>query len=91
MCAKENLLSDLGIQERKTSIKVKTMNGEVLKSSKALEDLEVAQASNGKAERVWVKLPYTYTEEDLPVVINKVATIDKIKRWGYLDYIKVRS
>ena len=52
MFAKKNLLSDLGIQGRKTSIMVKTMNGEVTKSSGALEDLEVAQASNGKAERV---------------------------------------
>ena len=57
LCNHENLLSDLGIQGRKTSITVKTMNGEVTKSSEALEDLEVAQASNGKAERVWVKLP----------------------------------
>ena len=57
--ATENLLSDLGIQGRKTSIMVKTMNGKVIKLSEALEDLEVAQASNGKAERVWVKLPCT--------------------------------
>ena len=64
------------------------MNGAVTKSSEALEDLEVAQASNGKAERVWVKLPCTYTQEDLPVDSNEVATIDKIKRWGYLDKIK---
>ena len=56
--AKENLISDLGIQWRKTSITVKNMNEEVTKLSQALEDLEVAQA-NGKAERVWVKLPCT--------------------------------
>ena len=63
------------------------MNGEVTKSSEALEDLEVAQASNGKAEKVWVKLPCTYLQEDLPVDINEAAIIDKIKRWGYLDKI----
>ena len=85
---KENLLNDLGIQGRKTSITVKTMNGEVTKSSEALEDLEVVQASNGKAEKVWVKLPCTYTQEDLPVDSNDVATINKIKRWGYLGKIK---
>ena len=81
-------MSDLGIQGRKTSITVKTMNGEVTKSSEALEDLEVVLASNGKAERVWVKLPCTYLQEDLPVDSNEVATIDKIKMWGYLDKIK---
>ena len=48
MFAKENILSDLGTQGWKTSITVKTMNGEVTKSSEALEDLELAQASNGK-------------------------------------------
>ena len=88
--AKEYLLSDLGIQGRKTSITVKTMNGKVTKSSEALEDLEVAQASNGKAERVWVKLPCTYTQEDLPVDSNEVATTDNIKKWGYLDKIKAK-
>ena len=86
--AKENLLSDLCIQGRKTSVTVKTMNREVTKLSEALEDLEVAQASNGQAESVWVKLLFTYTEEDLPLDSNKVATINKIKRWGYLDKIK---
>ena len=31
---------------------------------------------------------WVLTQEDLPVDSNKVATIDKIKRWGYLDKIK---
>ena len=39
--AKENLLSHLGIHWRKTSVTVKSMNGEVTKSSETLEDLEV--------------------------------------------------
>ena len=83
--AKEKSLSDLGIQGRKTSITIKTMNGEVTKSSEALEDLEVAQALNGEAERVWVKLTCTYTQEDLSVDSNELAAIEKIKRWAYLD------
>ena len=87
--AKENLLSDLVIQGRKTSITVKTMNGAVTKSSEALEDLEVAQGSNGKAERVWVKLPCPYTQEDLPVDSNEVATIDIIKRLIPMTNIEV--
>lgn len=45
-------LSDLGMQKSKTTFTVKTMNGEVTKLSEALEDLEVTQTSNGKAERV---------------------------------------
>ena len=73
--AKENLSTDLGIKERKTSITVKTMNGKVTKLSETLEDLEAAQVSNGKAERVWVKLPYNYTQENLPADSNKVVLI----------------
>ena len=87
--AKEKLSSGLGIQGRKTSITVTTMNGEVTQSSEPLEDLEVAQALNGEAERVWVKLTCTYTQENLSVDSNKVATIDKIKRWDYLDKMKM--
>ena len=34
-----------------------------------------------------MKLPCTYTQEDLSVDSNEVATIDKIKRWNYLDKI----
>ena len=86
--AKEKLSSDLGIQGRKSSITVKTENGEVTKSSEALEDLEVAQVYNGEAERVWVKLTCIYTQQDLSVDSNKAATIDKIKRWDYPDKMK---
>ena len=35
-----------------------------------------------------MKLPCTYTQEDLPVDRNEVTTIDKIKRWDYLDKIE---
>ena len=35
-----------------------------------------------------MKLPRTYTQEYLPVDSNKVATIDKIKKWDYMDKIK---
>ena len=34
-----------------------------------------------------MKLPCTYTQEDLSVDSNEVATIDKIERWDYLDKI----
>ena len=86
--AMKNLLSDLGVQGRKTSITVKTMNGEVPKSSEVLEDLEKAHTSNGNTERVWVKLCYTYAQEDLPMDSNKVAAINKIRMWDYLGKIK---
>ena len=81
-------LGDLGLHGRKTLITVKTMNGEVTKSSEVLDDIEVAQASNGKEEKVWVKLPSTYTRKELPVDSREVATSEKLKRWKYLDRLK---
>ena len=86
--AKMNLLSNLGIQGRKTSITVKTMNGEITKASEVIEDLEVTEASNKNEEKIWLKLPRTFTQEDLPVDSNEVATADKLAKWKYLDGIK---
>lgn len=40
------------------------------KSIKKYKDLEVAQASNEKTERICVKLPSTFTKEDFSVDIN---------------------
>ena len=82
------LLGDLGLHGCKTLITVKTMNGEVTKSSEVLYDIEVAQASNGKEEKVWVKLRSTYTQKELPVDSREVATSEKLKRWKYLDRLK---
>ena len=84
----DKLLADLGLHGRKTSITVKTMNGEVTKSSEVLDDIEVAQASDEKEEKVWIKLPSTYTQKDLPVDSREVATAEKLKKWKYLDRLK---
>ena len=45
-------LGALGLHECKTSITVKTMNGEVTNSSEVLDGIEVAQASNQSEEKV---------------------------------------
>ena len=66
-----------------------TINGKDTKPPEVPENLEMAQATNGKAEREWVKLPCFYTREGLPVDRNKVAAIDKVKRWVYPGRIKV--
>ena len=44
---RNKLLGALGLHGRKTSITVKTMNGEVTRSSEVLNGIEVIQASNG--------------------------------------------
>ena len=53
-----------------------------------LDGIEFAQASNEREEKVWVQLPSTYTQEDLPVDNREIATAKKLKKWKYLDKLK---
>ena len=78
----------LVLHGRKTSITVKTMIGEVTKSSEVLDGIEVAQASNESEEKVWIHLPTTYTQEDLPVDKRAIATAEKLQKWKYLKKLK---
>ena len=63
------------------------MNGEVTKSSEALENLEEAQASNGKAEKVRVKLPCPYTQEDLPLESKTMKLQERPLIFNCIQYI----
>ena len=45
---------------------MKTINGEVTRSSEVPDGIEVAPAPNEREEKVWVQLPSRYTQEDLP-------------------------
>ena len=73
-------LGALGLYGRKTSITVKAMNDEVTESFEVLDGIEAAQASNQSEEKVWVQLPSTYTQEDLPVDNREIATAKKLKK-----------
>ena len=74
---------------RKTSITVKTMNGE---NHKVLDGIEVAQSLNESEEKVWVQSRSTYTQEDLPVNNREIATAEKLNKWKYLNkFILVMS
>ena len=64
------------------------MNDEVTKSSEVLDGIDTAQASNEKEEKLWVHLPSTYTQEDLPVDNREIATAQKVEKWKYLDKLK---
>ena len=76
------LLGALGLHGRKSSITVKTMNGEVTKSSEVVNGIEVAQVSNQREEKIWVQLPSTYTQEDLQVDNGEIATAEKLEKVG---------
>ena len=85
---RNKLLGASGLHGRKTSITVKTVNGEVKNSFEVLHGIEVAQASNESEEKAWVQLPSTYTQEDLPVDNREIAAAEKLKKWKYLDKLK---
>ena len=61
----EKLLKAVGTSGRKTSVTIKTINGEHTSSSMSIEDLQVANINN--VDGGWIDLPKTYAKLDLPV------------------------
>ena len=47
------------------TIKIKTLNGEEIQETEAVNGLKVSKSSR---ERMWTELLVTYTKEDLPVL-----------------------
>ena len=71
---------------RATSISIKTLNGENKFQSHAVDGLQVC-SSNAKSKKIWLNLPTTYTQNQLPVDTNEVATPKKLEKWKYLEPI----
>ena len=76
----ERLLKRFGIKGRKTSINIKTLNGEVTNKSSMINGLKVASSRNSSED--WLELPDTYTKKYLPVGKEDVATPSKLKKMG---------
>ena len=70
---KEDLLKKLKIGGRATSISIKNLNGENTFQSHAVDGLQVCN-SNTKSKKVWLNIPTTYTQNQLPVDTNEVGT-----------------
>ena len=83
---KEDLLKKLKIGGRATSISIKTLNGENTFQSHAVDGLQVC-SSNAKSKKIWLNLPTTYTQNQLPVDTNEVAMPEKLEKWKYLEPI----
>ena len=80
----EALVKKMQTIGRKTTLNLKTLNGERSESTTAIEGLQVAGSKDGST---WIKLPRIYTRKHLPVDKRAVATPDKIEEWGYLKSI----
>ena len=76
----ERLPERFGIKGRRTSITIKTLNGEVTNKSSVISGLKVA--SNRNSSEDWLELPDTYTKKCLPVGKEDVATPSKLEQWG---------
>ena len=81
----EALVKMMQTSGRKTTLNLKTLNGERSESTKAIEGLQVAGSKDGST---LIKLPRIYTRKHLPVDKKEVATPDKIEE---LDYLKTVS
>ena len=81
----ERLPKRFGIKGRRTSITIKTLNGEVTNKSSVISGMKVASSRDSSED--WLELPDTYTKKYLPVGKEDVATPSKLKNWGHLERI----
>ena len=79
------LASDLAISGRKTSITIKTLNGEFISNLTALEGLKVASIS--EANKEWLPLPRTFTRADAPVDNDDITKPSQLRKWKYLENV----
>ena len=84
----DNLLKKLGLSGVRTSINIRTLNGNKKVTSSLIEGLMVSKQPLPKDKRIqWVQLPKLYSREQIPVDSAEIATPEKLKRWRYLDSI----
>ena len=81
----ERLINNLGVKGQKTSITIKTLNGEVTNKVMVVKGLKVT-SGNGDSHD-WLELPVTYTKKYLPVDKEDVATPSKLKQRKHLESI----
>ena len=76
----ERLPKRFGIKERRASITIKTLNGEVTNKSSVISGIKVAGSRDSSED--WLELPDTYAKKYLPVAREDVATSSKLKCEG---------
>lgn len=64
---------------------MKTLNGDFKHSTRANKGLEVSNADGEKEEGN--NLPIMFTQNELPAVLDEIATSENIKQWEYLHRI----
>ena len=80
----EDLIKELQLSGRKTTLNLKTLNGERTESTVLIEGMDVKGVSGNNS---CIKLQKMYARIELPVDKEEIATHDKIKQWDYLKVI----
>ena len=81
----ERLQKRFGIKRKRTSIIIKTLNGEVTNKSSVISGMKVASSRDSSED--WLELPDTYIKKYLPAGKEDVAKPSKLKNWGHLERI----
>ena len=82
------LMKDLGIEGTSTYINIKTLNGQERQSTHNIDDIKVWKlAPEADKHQKWIKLPSSYSKEEIPVGRSEIATPAKLKQWQYLGKI----
>ena len=83
----DNLLKRLGLSGVRTSINIKTLmaiEGNIINDRR----IYVSKQPLPKNKRIhWEKLPKQYSRDQMAVDSAEIATLEKLKKWIYLDSI----
>ena len=82
------LMKGLGIEGTRTYINIKTPNGQERQSTHITDGIKVWKLTPEADEhQKLIKLPSSYTKEEITVDRSKIATPAKLKQWQYLEKI----
>ena len=84
----EYLISKLGVSWMRTSISIKTLNGNQKQSSSLVQGLMIsAPITSPKNQIHWIKLPKSLARKEIPLDPVEIATPIKLRKWKYLDKV----
>ena len=84
----ENLVNQLDINGIQTSICIRTLIGHQKWSFSLLDGLSVSKLVLGSSQKAkWIRIPSTFTREEIPVDQSEIATPANLKQWKHLNRI----
>ena len=82
------LMKDHGIEGTRTYININTLNGQERQSTHIIDGIKVFKLTpEADKHQEWIKLPSSYTKEEIPVDRGEIATPAKLKHSQYLEKI----